>query len=51
MIPKELSAKRLEVLRTIVPGLSLVAGLWDHSTGPSQVGMSENAARAIEVIE
>ena len=33
----------------MVPGLSRVAGLWDPSTGPSQVGMSENAARAMKL--
>ena len=44
-----LSAKRLELLQTIVPGLSRVAGLWDPSTGPSQVGMSENAARIMKL--
>ena len=43
------SAKRLELLQTIVLGLSRVAGLWDPSTEPSQVGMSENAARAMKL--
>ena len=49
MLASELSAKRLELLQTMVPGLSRVAGLWDPSTGPSQVGMSENAARAMKL--
>jgi putative ABC transport system substrate-binding protein len=49
ILAAELSAKRLELLQTIVPGLSRVAGLWDPSTGPSQVGMSENAARAMKL--
>jgi len=49
ILSAELSAKRLELLQTIVPGLSRVAGLWDPSTGPSQVGMSENAARAMKL--
>ena len=44
-----LSAKRLELLQTIVPGLSRVAGPWDPSTGPSQVGTSENPARAMKL--
>jgi putative tryptophan/tyrosine transport system substrate-binding protein len=49
IIAAELSAKRLELLSTIVPGLSRVAGLWDPTTGPSQVGMSENAARTMKL--
>jgi putative ABC transport system substrate-binding protein len=49
ILAAELSAKRLELLQTIVPGLSRVAGMWDPSTGPSQVGMSENAARAMKL--
>jgi putative ABC transport system substrate-binding protein len=49
ILAAELSAKRLELLQTIVPGLSRVAGLWDPSTGPSQVGMSENAARIMKL--
>ena len=49
ILSAELSAKRLELLQTLVPGLSRVAGLWDPSTGPSQVGMSENAARAMKL--
>jgi putative ABC transport system substrate-binding protein len=49
IIAAELSAKRLELLSTIVPGLSRVAGLWDPTTGPSQVAMSENAARTMKL--
>ena len=49
ILAAELSAKRLELLQGMVPGLSHVAGLWDPSTGPSQVGMSENAARLVPV--
>jgi putative ABC transport system substrate-binding protein len=49
ILAAELSAKRLELLQTIVPRLSRVAGLWDPSTGPSQVGMSENAARIMKL--
>src|SRR5215467_13058310 len=33
----------------LIGRLSRVAGLWDPSTGPSQVGMSENAARAMKL--
>jgi len=49
IVAAELSAKRLELLSTIVPGLSRVAGLWDPTTGPSQVAMSENAARTMKL--
>src|SRR6516164_7896436 len=49
IIAAELSAKRLELLSTIVPGLSRVVGLWDPTTGPSQVAMSENAARTLKL--
>jgi putative tryptophan/tyrosine transport system substrate-binding protein len=49
ILSAELSAKRLELLQTLVPGLSRVAGLWDPATGPSQVGIAENAARAMKL--
>jgi putative ABC transport system substrate-binding protein len=49
IVAAELSAKRLEMLSTIVPGLSRVAGLWDPTTGPSQVAMSENAASTMKL--
>ena len=49
IVAAELSAKRLELLSTIVPGLSRVAELWDPTTGPSQVAMSENAARTMKL--
>jgi putative tryptophan/tyrosine transport system substrate-binding protein len=49
IIAAELSAKRLELLSTTVPGLSRVVGLWDPTTGPSQVSMSENAARTMKL--
>jgi len=49
IVAAELSAKRLELLSTIVPGLSRVVGLWDPTTGPSQVAMSENAARTLKL--
>jgi putative ABC transport system substrate-binding protein len=49
ILAPELSAKRLELLSTIVPGLARVAGLWDPTTGGSQVAMSENAARAMKL--
>ena len=49
IIAAELSAKRLELLSTIVPGLSRVVALWDPTSGPSQVAMSENAARTMKL--
>jgi putative ABC transport system substrate-binding protein len=49
ILAPELSAKRLELLSTIVPGLARVAGLWDPTTGESQVAMSENAARTMKL--
>jgi len=49
ILAAELSAKRLELLSTIVPGLSRVACLWDPATGPSQTAMSENAARTMKL--
>src|SRR6516165_4225966 len=49
IVAAELSAKRLELLSTIAPGLSRVVGLWDPTTGPSQVAMTENAARTMKL--
>ena len=49
ILAAELSAKRLELLSTIVPGLSRVVCLWDPSSGPSQVAMTENAARTMKL--
>jgi putative tryptophan/tyrosine transport system substrate-binding protein len=49
ILAPELSAKRLELLSTIVPGLARVAGLWDPTIGGSQVAMSENAARTMKL--
>jgi putative tryptophan/tyrosine transport system substrate-binding protein len=49
ILSPELSAKRLELLREIVPRMSRVAALWDPTTGRSQLGMSENAARALKL--
>jgi putative ABC transport system substrate-binding protein len=49
ILSPELSAKRLELLQEIVPGMSRVAALWDPTTGPSQVTMSENAARFLKL--
>ena len=49
ILAPELSAKRLELLQGIVPGMSRVACLWDPTTGPSQVSMTENAARSLKL--
>src|SRR5262245_31602740 len=44
ILSPELSAKRLEVLSEIVPGLSRVAALWDPTSGESQATLTEVAA-------
>ncbi|HET9686048.1 MAG TPA: ABC transporter substrate-binding protein [Pseudolabrys sp.] len=49
ILSPELSVKRLEVLREIVPGISRVAALWDPTTGKSQVQLTEKAARALDI--
>jgi ABC-type uncharacterized transport system substrate-binding protein len=49
ILAPELSAKRLEVLRDIIPGLSRVTALHDPTNGTSQVIMAESAARALNV--
>jgi putative tryptophan/tyrosine transport system substrate-binding protein len=49
ILAPELSAKRLEVLKNIVPGLSRVAALWDPTTGTSQVTATKNAAQFLNL--
>jgi putative tryptophan/tyrosine transport system substrate-binding protein len=49
ILSPELSAKRLEVLRDIIPGLSRVTALWDPTTGASQVTMTEIAAQSLNL--
>jgi putative ABC transport system substrate-binding protein len=49
ILSPELSAKRLELLKELVPGLSRVAALWDPTTGKAQVTESENAASAMNL--
>lgn len=49
ILSPELSAKRLELLRELVPGLARVAALWDPTTGHSQVKMTTVAARSMGV--
>jgi putative ABC transport system substrate-binding protein len=49
ILAPELSAKRLELLKEIVPGLLRVTALWDPTTGASQVSMTEEAARSLNL--
>jgi len=49
ILSPELSAKRLEVLRDIIPGLSRVTALWDPTTGESQVTMTTSAALSLNL--
>jgi len=46
ILSPELSAKRLELLRQILPKMSRVAALWDPGS-PSQLPVTENAARSL----
>ena len=49
ILSPELSAKRLQLLRDFMPGLSRVASLWDPETGASQVTQTEGAAQSMRV--
>ena len=50
ILSPELSAKRMEVLRELVPGrISRVAALWDPTTGTSQVTLTESAAQSLNI--
>jgi putative ABC transport system substrate-binding protein len=49
ILAPELSAKRLEVLRDLIPGLSRVTALWDPTTGASQVTMTASAALSLNL--
>jgi putative ABC transport system substrate-binding protein len=49
IIAPELSQKRLEVLREMLPGIRRVAALWDPSTGASQVSATERAAQTLKL--
>jgi putative tryptophan/tyrosine transport system substrate-binding protein len=48
ILSPELSAKRLELLKELRPGLSRVAALWDPAT-PSQREVTESAGRALGI--
>jgi putative ABC transport system substrate-binding protein len=49
ILAPELSAKKLEILRDMIPGLSRVTALNDPTSGTSQVTMAENAARSLNL--
>ena len=49
ILSPELSVKRLELLMEVVPRLSRVSALWDPTTGTSQVAMTEEAARSLNL--
>ena len=49
LLAPELSAKRLELLRELVPGISRVAALWDPTTGKGQATISESAAHSLNL--
>ena len=49
ILSPELSVKRLELLREIVPNLSRVTAFSDPTTGKSQVAMAEVAARSLNL--
>ena len=49
LMSPELSAKRLEVLKEMVPGISRVAALSDLTTGASQVALTEHAAKSLDL--
>ena len=49
ILSPELSVKRLELLKDIVPNLSRVTAFSDPTTGKSQVKMAEEAARSLNL--
>jgi putative tryptophan/tyrosine transport system substrate-binding protein len=49
ILSPELSAKRLEILREVLPGISRIAVLWDPTTGVSQVAASTKAAHSLNL--
>jgi putative ABC transport system substrate-binding protein len=49
ILSPELNAKRLDVLRDLIPGLSRVAALRDASAAPSQITATEDAARLLNI--
>jgi putative ABC transport system substrate-binding protein len=49
ILSPELSAKRLEILRDIIPGLSRVTALLDPTSGASQMTMTTSAALSLNL--
>jgi putative ABC transport system substrate-binding protein len=49
ILSPELNAKRLDVLKELIPRLSRVAALWDASAAPSQIVATQDAARLLNV--
>jgi putative ABC transport system substrate-binding protein len=49
ILAPELSAKRLEVLKSLVPGLSRIAALWDPTTGTAQVTATKVASQSLNL--
>ena len=49
ILSPELSAKRLELLQELVPGISRVAALWDPTSGQSQATISASTARSMNL--
>jgi putative tryptophan/tyrosine transport system substrate-binding protein len=49
LLSPELSAKRLAILKEMLPGMAEASLLWDPTTGRSQVRTTEEAARLLDV--
>jgi putative tryptophan/tyrosine transport system substrate-binding protein len=49
ILAPELSAKRLQVLKSVFPEITRVAALWDPTTGTAQVLVTKNAAQFLNV--
>jgi putative ABC transport system substrate-binding protein len=49
ILSPELTEKRLELLKELVPGISRVAALWDPTTGKAQVTKSEKTASSLNI--
>ena len=49
ILAPELTEKRLELLKELMPGISRVVALWDPTTGKAQVAKSEKAAGSLNL--
>jgi putative ABC transport system substrate-binding protein len=49
ILAPELTEKRLELLKELVPGISRVAAFWDPTTGKAQIIKSEEAASSLNM--